>query len=197
MLRKPLVLSFTAMLAAGVPATAQTPLSATERGARQEWISHQAWGGGARFLFDLSELGPGDSNLNYLGGGAPQFVLGCTDDDPQRSRWRFRVDFTPAGSGITGEDERLAARGVAYYFGAPGDLILIDEMDGEMGRLPLRRAVDGGGLETAPLSHAEVRRFFDASAIRVATPRLRLESGMIGLLTTVRAMRQTPCGVLD
>lgn len=201
MLRKSVVLSLTTLLAAGLPvagpAAAQTPLAATERGGRQEWIGYEAWGGGARFLFELGELAPNNANLNYLGGGAPEFVIGCTHREPQRSRWRFRVDFTPPGSGITGEDERLAARGTAYYFGARGQLILIDEMDGEMGRLPLRRAADGRGLETAPLSYAQVRRFFDASGLRVVTPRLRLESGTIGLMTTVRAMQQTPCGVVD
>lgn len=180
------------------PVAAQPPIAATEGGARSEWIEYQAWGGGARFLFSMDgSHGPGARSLRYMGGGAPQFVLGCSGPDPSRSHWRLRVDFTPPGSGISAEDERLAERGRAHYFGASGAVVLRDEMDREMGRFPLRRAADSGGLETAALSRAQVRRFLDASAVRAVTPRLQLEAGTVGLRRTVRAMQQTPCSVLD
>jgi hypothetical protein len=182
--------------AAASAAATPTRLTVSDMRTRSEWIESRAWGGGARFLF-LS-----DDNIERrmprgysLGGGGPEFTFGCSRPDPSRSHWRFRVDFSPAGNGITGADERARSRADAYYFGAPGVVILIDEMDDEMGRFPLRPGADGAGLETGPLPPADVERFMNASGIRAETPRIRFESGTIGLQRVFLALAQTPCGV--
>lgn len=182
-------------LLGSVPAAALTPLTIVDRNTRSEWIESQAWGGGARFLFQSDETIERAMPRGYsLGGGGPEFTLGCSRRGAG-SVWRFRVDFSPPGNGITGADEQARNRADAYYFGAPGIVTLIDEMDGEMGRFPLRPSVDGGGLETGPLEPADVERFLNASGIRAEAPRLRFESGTIGLQGVFLAMRQTPCGV--
>lgn len=173
----------------------QAPLTVVDRSTQADWIESQAWGGGARFIFFVDGKPPLPSGLS-LGGGDPEFTFGCSSPNPAGSVWRFRVSFSAAGSGITGADEQARNRADAHYFGMPGTVVLINEMDEEMGRFPLRVDPTGGGLETGALSPADVKRFLNASAIRAETPRLRFEAGTAMLQGVIGGIARPPCGAV-
>lgn len=173
----------------------QAPLTVVDRSTQADWIESRAWGGGARFLFSLDDKMPLPSGLS-LGGGGPEFTFGCSSPDPGRSAWRFRVSFSAAGSGITGADEQARNRADAHYFGKPGVVVLLNEMDEEMGRFPLRVDPTAGGLETGALSPADVKRFLNASVIRAETPRLRFEAGTAMLQGVIGGIARPPCGAV-
>ncbi|MBL1257834.1 hypothetical protein [Methylocystis sp. Sn-Cys] len=79
----------------------------------------------------------------------------------------------------------------AYYFGAPGTVILIDEMDKEFKRVPI--LVTGSGtLETGRLTREEVKSFTDASQIRVETPRVVFDTRALGA-SGLHLMPKLPC----
>ncbi|BBU63825.1 hypothetical protein MSC49_37600 (plasmid) [Methylosinus sp. C49] len=182
------------MLAA-LPALAASPslLRVVDRDPRATWIEAYDWGGGARFAFDLEQSQEaGAPSLNFLAGGAPEFAFGCADPDPTKSYWRFRVGATPPGSGVTSRDEIAHERGMKYYFGAPGTLILLDEADKEMMRVPL--APQNGALETAALTRGDVQAILAASAIRAETSRIYFESTTSALKETIEGGAQKlPC----
>ncbi|MBL1257835.1 hypothetical protein JJT62_13445 [Methylocystis sp. Sn-Cys] len=179
---------------ASLPAIAASPapLRAVDRDPRANWIEAFDWGGGARFVFDLKQSKEaGAPSLNFLAGGAPEFAFGCADQDPTKSYWRFRVGATPPGSGITSRDEIAHERGMKYYFGAPGMLVLLDEADKEIKRTPLTPR--NGALETAALRQDDVRAILNASAIRAETPRIYFESGTSALKATIDRNAKLPC----
>ena len=138
--------------------------------------------------------------MNFLAGRGPEFVPGCTSIDPAKSYWRFHVEFSPAGAG---KEEIAYEKGMAHYFGAPGTIILFDEIDEEMKRLPLRPI--NAGLETERLECEDVQSFLNASAIRVETPRIVFEIGNLDVegrhrqnveASLRRAERRDDCGFM-
>jgi hypothetical protein len=181
------------MLAA-LPALAASPslLRVVDRDPRATWIEAYDWGGGARFVFELQQSREaGAPSLNFLAGGAPEFAFGCADQDPTKSYWRFRVGATPPGSGVTSRDEIAHERGMKYYFGAPGTVILFDEMDKELERFPLV-VTSWGTLETGRLTREEVKSFTDASQIRVETPRVIFDTRAV--MYDPIYLSKLPCG---
>lgn len=179
---------------ASLPAVAASPapLKVVDRDPRANWIEAHSWGGGVRFVFELEQSSAaGSPASSFLAGGAPEFTLGCANPDPAKSYWRFRVGSTPPGSGITSRDEIAHEKGMAHYFGAPGTLVLFDEMDKEMKRFPL--LPKNGALETERLEREDVQSFLNASAIRAETPRILFESGTVMLKGALDKMSKLPC----
>ncbi|MBG0808370.1 hypothetical protein IY145_03145 [Methylosinus sp. H3A] len=173
-------------------AASPAPLRAVDRNPRANWIEAFDWGGGARFVFDLKQSQEaGAPSLNFLAGGAPEFSFGCADQDPTKSYWRFRVGATPPGSGITSRDEIAHEKGMKYYFGAPGMLVLLDEVDKEIRRTLLTPR--NGALETAALTQDDVQAILNASAIRAETPRIFFESATSALKATIDGNSKLPC----
>jgi len=171
---------------------ASEPIRIVDRGSRSEWIEYRAWGGGARFVFELPPRNDRNSRaLDFLAGGAPEFAFGCTSLDPSKSYWRFRVEFSAPGTGIAGQEEAAYEAGIARVLGAPGEIILFDEIDKEMRRMPLRPT--NNGLETDRLTEEEVDAFLSASAIRAATPLIVFESGTLMLKSAIDIQPNLPC----
>lgn len=181
------------MLAA-LPALAASPapLRAVDRDPRATWFEAYDWGGGARFMFDLKQSKEaGAPSLYFLAGGALTFTFGCAEPEPAKSYWRFRVGASEPGSGITAKEEIVHEKGMKYYFGASGTLVLMGEMDKEIKRIPL--APRNGALETAALTHDDVQAILNASAIRAETPRIYFESGTPALKATIEGNANLPC----
>lgn len=179
---------------ASLPAMAASPapLRAVDRDPRATWTEAYSWGGGVRFVFDIEQSREaGAPSLNFLAGGAPEFTFGCADPDPTKSCWRFRVAATPPGSGITRKDVIAHEKGMKYYFGAPGTLILLGAADKEIKRFPL--LPKNGALETAPLAHEDVQSVLNAFAIRAETPRIFFESGTFMMKGSLDKMSKLPC----
>ncbi|WP_330084967.1 hypothetical protein [Methylocystis iwaonis] len=197
---------------ASLPALAAStgPFRAVDRDSPSSyWIEDRSWGGGARFVFDLKQSLAADAahrdflagtefatnvrppSLKFLAGGGPEFTFGCTDRDPAKSYWRFRVGVTPPGSGITSRDEIAYEKGIKYYFGAPGTLILLGEADKEIRRIPLAPSNDA--LETAALTQDDVQAILNAPVIRAKTPRIFFESGTSALKATIGGNAKLPC----
>ncbi|HWT10301.1 MAG TPA: hypothetical protein VN329_14140, partial [Roseomonas sp.] len=88
-----------ALLLAPLPVQAQTALTVVDRSS--DWFESRAWGGGATVRLNLPQRrAPGAPSLDFLGGAAPQFILGCSSRDPRTSHWRFVAGFSPPGSAI-------------------------------------------------------------------------------------------------
>ena len=173
-------------------AASSAPLKTIDRGARVRMDREPRLGRRRPFFFELEQSREaGAPSLNFLAGGGPEFTLGCTSIDAAKSYWRFRVDFTPPGQGITGRQEIAHEKGVAHYLGAPGTIILFDETDKEMKRFPLQP--NNGGLETERLEREDVQSFLNASAIRAETPRIVFESGTLMLKGSLDRMSKLPC----
>lgn len=173
-------------------AASPAPLRAVVRDPRANWFEAYDWGGGARFVFDLKQSKEaGAPSLDFLAGGAPIFTFGCAEPEPAKSYWRLRVGASEPGSGITGKAEIVHEKGMKYYFGASGTLVLLGEMDKEIKRIPL--APRNGALETAALTHDDVEAILNASAIRAETPRIYFESGTSALKATIDGNAQLPC----
>ncbi len=197
---------------ASLPALAAStgPFRAVDRDSRTNyWIEDRSWGGGARFVLNLKESLKADAahrdlfagtefetnerppSLKFLAGGDPEFTFGCADRDPAKSYWRFRVGVTPPGSGIPSKDEIAYEKGVKYYFGAPGMLVLLGEADKQTRRIPLAPSDDA--LETGALTQDDVRAILNASVIRAKTPRIFFESGTSALKATIDGNAKLPC----
>ncbi|WBJ98512.1 hypothetical protein [Methylocystis parvus] len=78
-----------------------------------------------------------------------------------------------------------------YYFGAPGTLILLDEADKEIKRVPLAPRNDA--LETAALTRDDVQTILNAFVIRAETPRIFFESGTSELKATIDGNAKLSC----
>jgi hypothetical protein len=181
-------------LLAALPALAASPapLRAVDRDPRATWFEAYDWGGGARFVFDLKQSKEaGAPSLNFLAGGAPTFTFGCAEPEPAKSYWRLRVGASEPGSGITAKEQITREMGMKYYFGAPGTIALLGEMDKEIKRIPL--APRNGALETPNLTHDDVQAFLNASAIRAETPRIYFESGASALKATIDGNANLTC----
>lgn len=179
---------------AGLRIVASLPVEAAPRekllvidsSTRSEWvIDEHAWGGGVRFDFPNAKHKSGPPDLT------PNFALGCNSIDPAESVWRFLVELSPLGSAASGEEETAYMKNKAYYFGAPGTVILIDEMDREFKRVPIR-ATASGAMGTGRLTREEVTSFTDASQIRVETPRVVFETRALRA-GSLHLMRKLPC----
>lgn len=194
-MRSPLLhpLSLIATLLLAAPTVqAQTSLTVVDRSS--DWFESRAWGGGATIRLNMPQRrAPGAPSLDFLGGAAPQFILGCSSRDPRNSHWRFVAGFSPPGTAINNVPgaEQAYEQGTARLLGAAGVLILLDEMDDEMIRLPIAPGPEG--LRTGPLDAAMMERFRNASAIRVETPRLSLEASTNLLPAAFGDPARLPC----
>lgn len=169
-----------------VAASPREKLEVIDSSARSEWvIDEHAWGGGVRLYFLDAEHKSGPPDL------MPNFALGCDRIDPAKSVWRFLVELAPLGSDASGEEETAYMKNKAYYFGAPGTVILIDEMDKEFKRVPIL-VTASGALETGRLTREEVKSFTDASQIRVETPTVVFETRALRA-GSLHLMRKLPC----
>ncbi len=169
-----------------VEAAPREKLEVIDSSTRSEWIKDdRAWGGGVRFYFLDAKHKSGPPDLT------PNFALGCGRADPAKSVWRFLVELAPLGSDASGEEETAYMKNKAYYFGAQGTVILIDEMDKELKRVPIR-ATARGTLETGRLAREEVKSFTDASRIRVETPRVVFDTRALGA-SGLHLMPKLPC----
>ncbi|WP_434520179.1 hypothetical protein [Methylosinus sporium] len=202
----------TVLALASLPALAASPgpFRAVDRDSPSNyWIEDRSWGGGARFVLNLKQSLAADAahrdflagtefetkvrapSLKFLAGGDPEFTFGCVDRDPAKSYWRFRVGITPPGSGITSKDEIAYEKGIKYYFGAPGMLVLLGEADKEIKRIALAPSDDA--LETAALTQDDVEAILNASVIRAKTPRIFFESGTSALKAMIDGNPKLPC----
>ncbi|OAI28449.1 hypothetical protein A1351_11705 [Methylosinus sp. R-45379] len=101
------------------------------------------------------------------------------------------MGITPPGSGITSKDEIAYEKGIKYYFGAPGMLVLLGEADKEIKRIALAPSDDA--LETAALTQDDVQAILNASVIRAKTPRIFFESGTSALKAMIDGNPKLPC----
>jgi hypothetical protein len=173
------------------------PLSIKDGGAH--WHESSAWGGGATTMLDLPE---GNSSsrqrLDFLGGAAPQLVVGCSSPVSGKGHWRLRAGFSPPGSviGKIPGAEKAYEDGTRQLLEQAGIAVLIDEVGDVTHRLPVRYL--NNGLETAPLDASLIKAVVDATAIRIETPRMRMEAGTVLLPVVFAKLRQrgSPCGAV-
>ena len=167
-------------LSAVATPVAGRPLKARDVSTIREWQFSAAYGGGVEYLVDPVPAGKSnDPEWAFLNGAGFRVWLGCDSPDPARSQWRFRVEVSAPASGMTGDEERAFDAGVAFALGAPGSLVIFDELDKPFRRVAL--VPRNGRLETDVLKADDVRRFSDSPILRVETPRLKLETGTAGI----------------
>ncbi|BBU63824.1 hypothetical protein MSC49_37590 (plasmid) [Methylosinus sp. C49] len=169
-----------------VAAFARERLEVIDRGTKSKWFkSERAWGGGVLFNFPNGGHKSGPADLT------PNYVLGCTAVDPAKGYLRFAVELALQGADVSGNEEIAYEKNKAYYFGAPGTVILFDEMDKELERFPLV-VTSWGTLETGRLTREEVKSFTDASQIRVETPRVIFDTRAV--MYDPIYLSKLPCG---
>lgn len=142
-----------------------------------EWVYSSGLGGGMTRV-----VGPEDSNdsrSSFLQGAGIRLRLGCDGFDPARSRWGLHVYVTAPRTGLTGDEERAFDAGSRGLLSSPGRLVLFDEMDEPFRRFAL--SPTNGALIVEAFRPENVRDFMDASRLEIETPRLHLETGMIGI----------------
>lgn len=180
-----------ALLASALPGlqTEAAPRRVDLRGTGP-WQETRAQGGGATYDLPVPTRNSG-AQLAFLAGSTFRFRLGCNSFDAAQSRWQFRVEMTAPGTGITGAQEQALEEGIAHALGAPGTVTLLDEMDKETRRLPIRPGLRV--LETEPLGPAEMKAFLDASMIRVETERVFLLSGTAFMPLILQQLKSPAC----
>jgi hypothetical protein len=173
------------------------PLNIKDGGAR--WHESSAWGGGAATTLNMPD---GDqsrrSRFDFLGGAAPQLVVGCTSPVSGKGHWRLRAGFTPPGStvGRIPGAEQAYEDGTRKLLELGGTASLIDEVGAVTHRLPIRYM--NNGLETAPLDARLLKAMVDSTAIRIETPSIRMEAGTVFLPIVIAKLRQQglTCGAV-
>lgn len=172
-----------AMLAAGLsggvpafsaPLTARTPSNA------DLWSFSRAFGGGVETVIDHNRAGSGNNPAwNFLHGAFFRLRLGCDSFDPAQSRWHFMIDVSAPAGDLIGYEERQFDAGVALALGAPGHLVIFDELGKPFRRFALQPR--HGRLTSEALEPDDVQRFFDSDLLLIETPRLVLETGTGGM----------------